>query len=173
MAPASIDKRGRRLLLRAALLLAWPLPAGAGRRKIRTRDEAVALVRRAAAFVRAQGRERALAEFSRPDGQFVDGELYIFAYGVDGSGVLLAHPMFPLLVGKNLLDMSDADGVPITRRVLEIGASKSGKGWVDYHWPNGAVGRQVELKTSYVERADGLILGCGLPKQWADAGGAR
>ena len=173
MAPASTVRRGRRLLLGAALLLAWRAPAGAARRKVRSRDEAVALVRRAAAFVRAEGRERALTEFSRADGPFVDGELYIFAYGTDGSGVLLAHPMFPLLVGKNLLDMSDADGVPITRKVLQIGASKSGKGWVDYHWPNGAAGRQVELKTSYVERVDGLILGCGLPKQWADAGGPR
>ncbi|WP_445230325.1 cache domain-containing protein [Duganella rhizosphaerae] len=173
MAPASIDRHGRRRLLRAALLLAWPATAGAAPRKVRTRDEAVALVRRAAAFVRSAGRERALAEFSRPDGQFVDGELYIFVYGADGSGVLLAHPMFPLLIGKNLLDMSDADGVPITRRVLEIGAGKSGRGWVDYHWPNGAAGRQVELKTSYVERVDDLILGCGLPKQWVDAGGQR
>ncbi len=131
----------------------------------RTRQQAVALVRRAARFVREQGKERALAEFNKPDGRFIDGELYIFAYGNSGDGVLLANPMFPLLVGKNLLDMTDANGVAITRRVLEIGASKTGKGWIDYHWPNRLKGRNVELKTSYIELADGLILGCGLPKR--------
>ena len=146
-------------------MLALPGFAQVRADKRRTRKQAVALVRRAAQFVREQGKERALAEFNKADGQFIDGELYIFVYGNGGDGVVLANPMFPLLVGKNLLDMTDASGVAITRRVLEIGASKTGKGWIDYHWPNSLKGRNVELKTSYIERVDSLILGCGLPKR--------
>ena len=155
------------LALAMALALALCLPAPAAPRKVRTPDEAQALVHRVAEFLKQNGRERTLAELNNPKGQFVDGELYVFAYDTVGDGVLRANVAFPLLVGKNLLDLTDPEGVPITRKVLEIGASKSGKGWLDYQWPNAMNGKFVELKTSYVERAGSLVLGCGIPKSWA------
>jgi signal transduction histidine kinase len=141
-------------------------PAAATERRVRTAAEAVALVHKAAAYLRQHGQARTLAEINKPDGQFVDGELYVFAFGADGSGVQLANPVYPLLVGKNVLNMQDPDGVQFIRRFLDVGRSPGGKGWVDYQWPNAMNGRFVELKTSYIERVDQLILGCGLPKAW-------
>lgn len=140
--------------------------AMAAERRVRTSAEAVALVHKAATFLRQHGQARTLAEINKPDGLFVDGELYVFAFGADGSGVQLANPAYPLLVGKNVSNMQDPDGVQFVRRFLEIGRIPGGKGWVDYQWPNPMNGRFVELKSSYVERVDQLILVCGLPKAW-------
>lgn len=39
------------------------------------------------------------------------------------------------MVGKNLLDMRDADGVDLIKNFIEI-ANTTGKGWSDYKWPN-------------------------------------
>src|ERR1035437_3292293 len=62
------------------------------------RDDAKALVKRAAAYVKYQGKEKALAEISTPKGMFDKGELYVFAY--DLQGVMLARPKPPALMGK-------------------------------------------------------------------------
>src|ERR1035441_10311975 len=59
------------------------------------RDDAKTLVKRAAAYVKYQGKEKALAEISTPKGMFDKGELYVFAY--DLQGVMLAHPKNPAL----------------------------------------------------------------------------
>ena len=63
------------------------------------RDDAKDLVKRAAAYVKYQGKDKALAEISKPKGMFDKGELYVFAY--DLQGVMLAHPKNPALIGQN------------------------------------------------------------------------
>jgi len=42
-----------------------------------TADEAVAMVKKGVAFVKANGKEKAFTEFSNQKGQFVDRDLYI------------------------------------------------------------------------------------------------
>ena len=165
--------RVRSHLAQRRLTLAWLLgltcaaaqPLHAAERKVRTAAEAVALVQRAAGYLREHGRARALLELNKENGLFVDGELYVFAF--DRDGIELANPVFPLLVGKNMIGLQDPDGIYITRRFLEMAASKAGKGWVDYKWPNPMNALFVERKTSYVERVGELVIGCGLPKAWA------
>src|SRR5207342_1983875 len=83
------------------------LPAGsylAGR----TSDEAKSFAERAVVHINDVGRDRAFADFSRPDGGYVDGELYMFCYAADGTN--LAHGGNPAFVGKNLLNVKDPDG---------------------------------------------------------------
>jgi hypothetical protein len=81
------------------------------------KDQAVALVDKAAAFVQAQGKEKALVEISAAKGQFDKGEIYVFAY--DTQGVIVAHPKNPKLIGKNLLEVPDPDG-KFFRKGLEL-----------------------------------------------------
>ena len=66
----------------------------------------VAFVDSAAAYVKTNGKEKALAEFNDPNGSFIDGELYIFAY--DFNGTTLAHPIKPEMVGINRLNEEGA-----------------------------------------------------------------
>jgi signal transduction histidine kinase len=125
-----------------------------------TADEAVALVKSAVAYLKANGKEKAIAEFMNPKGPFIKGELYLFVY--DNKGVNLAH-INPKMVGKNLIDMRTEDGSYIIKKVIEIGDSKEGKGWQDYKWPN-PVTKALEAKRSYTEMVDGVYISCGVYK---------
>src|SRR5512137_3210834 len=72
------------------------------------KDDAKDLVKRAAAYVKYQGKGKAIAEINKPRGMFDKGELYVFAY--DLQGVMLAHPKNRELIGQNLIAVPDSDG---------------------------------------------------------------
>lgn len=124
-----------------------------------TAAEAVAMVKKGVAFVKANGKEKAFAEINNPKGQFVDRDLYIMAY--DMKGINVAHGSNPRLVGKNLLEIKDADGVYIIKGL--IGIANKGSGWFDYKWPNAAT-KAVEKKSTYVEKVDDILIGVGIYK---------
>lgn len=124
-------------------------------------DEAVAMVKKAIAYMKENGKERAFAEFANPaNSQFHDRDLYIFVYDLNGNNV--AHGNNPKMIGKNLLEMKDHDGKFIIKGFIDV-ANTKGKGWVDYKWPN-PVNKAVEQKSGYIEKADNLIIGSGVYK---------
>ena len=122
----------------------------------RTPQEVQALVERAVAHFRDVGRERALADFTRPDGGFVDGELYVYCDAADGT--VIAHGGNPHLVGINLLNVRDPDGKLPNVEMRRI-AFTQGSGWLEFRWPNPAT-KRIELKDAYVLKVDDSTL-CG------------
>jgi cytochrome c len=144
-----------RVLLAAALAVALAAIL-AGPVSARSPEEVQALVERAAAHVRAYGLVQALADFNRPDGGFVDGELYIFC--LDADGIQIANGANPNVVGRNLFAVRDADGNLPSLEAYRLGQAK-GQGWVQYRWPNLLEGR-VQRKVSYVIRIDDRTV-CG------------
>ena len=126
-------------------------------------DEAVALVKKAAAFVKANGKDKAFEEFSNPKGQFVDRNLYIFVYDLNGTNLAIGNGNNKKMVGKNLLDMRDANGIYLIKKLIEV-ANMKGKGWVDYKWPN-PINNTIESKSSYVEKLDDVLIGAGIYKE--------
>src|SRR5660398_69036 len=70
-----------------------------------TKDECVAKTKEAAAMVNEKGIGAAIAEINKKDGMFVWKDTYVFLMDLDGK--MLAHPMSPALIGKNVLDMKD------------------------------------------------------------------
>ncbi len=128
-----------------------------------TPDEAVAMVKKAVAYIKANGKEKAFEEFNNTKGQFVDRNLYIFAYDLKGTNLAIGNGNAKKMVGKNLLDMRDADGVYLIKKLIEVSTTK-GKGWVDYKWPN-PVNNSVESKSSYVEKVDDFFVGAGIYKE--------
>lgn len=126
-------------------------------------DEAVALVKKAIAYLKDNGKEKAFAEFSNPKGQFVDRDLYVVAFSTSGDGVALAHGGNAKLVGRSLLDLRDVDGKYMVKEFLKVANDKAGKGWVDYKWPH-PVSKAIEAKTTYVERAGDIAIACGVYK---------
>lgn len=139
------------LLCLALLGLSAAAPAGA-----RTAEEARALAERAVAFARAAGHEKAFDAFGRPDGGFVDGELYVFC--LDASGTVVAHGGNPALVGRDLSQVRDPDGHLPNVEANRMGHDQ-GAGWVRYRWPNPASHR-IERKSVYVIRLDDQTV-CG------------
>lgn len=100
-----------------------------------------ALLDRAEAYYREHG-DQALAEFSRA-GEFQDRELYVYVLGTDGS-FLASGGSSAALIGRNVRDMTDADGKYFFREILD-GARSARSGRVEYRWLNPVRGR-VEPK---------------------------
>lgn len=127
-----------------------------------TADEAKAFAERAAAHVKEVGKDRAFADFSRPDSGWVSGELYIFCQADDGT--VVAHGGNPALVGKNMLNVKDPDGKMPNAEMNKLGLTQ-GAGWYDFRWPNPAT-KQIQQKSAYVIKIDDhTICGSGYYKQ--------
>jgi len=118
------------------------------------------MVQRAVAYIRANGKDKAFAEFSKPAAQFKDRDLYINV--IDLHGNTKAHGENPKLIGRNLIDLKDADGKYFIKSFVQI-ADNAGRGWVDYRWIN-PVTAVIESKSTYIEKLDDLVIGCGIYK---------
>jgi signal transduction histidine kinase len=125
-----------------------------------TPKEAKKMVEQAVAYLKANGKEKALQEFNKADGKFVKGELYVFAY--DMNGVIVAQPMIPQNVGKNLLNEPDSKGKFFRKEINKLAKTK-GSGFVDYTFLN-PVTKQEEPKTTYIRKVGNLIICCGAYK---------
>lgn len=139
---------------------AFTLTFGALASEKGTAEEAMALVKKGVALIKSDGAEKAFAEFNNPKGAFVQKDLYVMCYDMAGNNK--CHGSNPKLIGKNLLEIKDADGKFIVKGLIEA-AQKSGKGWVDYRWPN-ALTKAVEPKSTYVEKVDDVLIGVGIYK---------
>ena len=123
-----------------------------------TESEVVAFVERAAAYVRAHGRAAALEEFSDPDGQFTHGDQYVFAEDFQGNE--LANGGQPELVGTNLMDATDPNGVKILE--VLIAAARKGRGWAGYTWDNPATGEQQAKRAYVIKVGSDWYVGSGM-----------
>ena len=124
-----------------------------------TPKDAEAWVKKAVEYFKANGKDKALAEFSKPKSEFVKGDQYI--YVLDMNGKMLAHPKASL-VGKDFMQVKDADGKIFAKDIVQQ-AKEKGSGWVDYKWENPTT-KKVEAKTVYFEKADGVIICSGAYK---------
>jgi signal transduction histidine kinase len=139
-------------LLAVALLLG----AAAARAGNATADEATAMVRKGVAFIKAEGTEKGYAEISNKQGRFVDRDLYLVVYGLDGT--VLAHGANDKMVGKNLLDLKDIDGKAFVKERVELAQTKSSF-WQDYKFTD-PLTKKIEPKTTYCERLEASVV-CG------------
>ena len=142
--------------------LALALGQGAQAEERGNAAEASALVKKAVAYVKANGKDKAFAEFNNPKGQFVDRNLYIFVYDLKGTSLAIGNGNNAKMVGKDRSDMRDADGTYIIKGLIAV-ANTKGSGWFDYKWPN-PLTKAVEVKSSYVEKLDDIMIGCGIYK---------
>ncbi|WP_319379284.1 cache domain-containing protein [uncultured Methanocorpusculum sp.] len=111
-----------------------------------TQEEIETFVVNAFIYANKEGEEKALAAFNDPKGEFIDGEMYIFA--ADMNGTILSHPYQPALVGKDSWSAEDSTGVKYVQRM--IARAQQGGGYVFYLYPNPNQNYITELKLSYV-----------------------
>src|SRR3954454_7731747 len=121
-----------------------------------TKDEAVAMVKKAVAFLKEQGPDKAYAEISNKAGQFTDRDLYVVVYGLDGK--VLAHGANAKLVGKDMMDAQDVDGKPYVKERTDL-AKKQASFWQDYKFVDPTT-KKIEPKQMYCERV-GETAVCG------------
>lgn len=116
-------------------------------------------VDRAEAYAKKNGKDASLQEFNNANGTFIEGDLYVFSYGMDGT--TLAWPYRPDLLGTNRAGVSDINGVNHIRRMNEVAGD--GGGYVYYVTTNPANNNREELKLSYVRPIDKTwLVGSGI-----------
>jgi len=152
-----------RIAVSALLLALFIMPLQAATSEFGTKDEAVAMVKRAQEMFKKDGADATFKAVSDPSNkEFHDRDLYVYIYTI--SGVCVAHGARPALIGKNLIDLKDQDGNYLIRAHVEI-ANGPGNGWVSYKWPN-PMTNKIEDKTSYVEKmGDNYFVGVGIYRQ--------
>lgn len=122
-----------------------------------TQKDAKEMVEKAVAFYKANGKDKAVAAYNDPNGQFRKDDLFIFM--LDMNGQCYAHFN---LVGKNLFELKDADGKYFVKEQIDV--AKKGGGWVDYKWTHPTT-KKIAQKTSYIMRVDdNNYVGCGVFK---------
>ncbi|MCX6701117.1 MAG: cache domain-containing protein [Methanomicrobiales archaeon] len=104
----------------------------------------------AAAYAKEHGREAALQEFNNPNGTFTKGDLYIFAYEMNGT--TLALPYQQGLLGLDRTGISDSNGVKFMDRIKEL--ARDGGGSLYYIYPNPIDNYREEFKFTYVMPVD-------------------
>jgi signal transduction histidine kinase len=120
------------------------------------KDDATAMVKKGVAFIKANGKDKGYAEVSNKAGAFIDRDLYLVVYGLDGT--VRAHGANAKMVGKNLIDLKDIDGKAFVRERVELAQSK-GTFWQDYKFTN-PVTKKIEPKEMYCERLEDAVV-CG------------
>jgi signal transduction histidine kinase len=149
-----------KIIKKIALLCITSLSlAGLANAQTASKGSAEASVKKAIAFAKANGKEKAIAACNTGN-FFVKGDGYIFAYSPTGVNVCHKNEK---MRGKNLLDMKDANGVLLIQEMLKACTSSAGNGWIKYVWPH-PVTKAVEPKTSYVEKSDDLCWASGFSK---------
>jgi signal transduction histidine kinase len=135
------------LLFAASLIGALAFgPAAAA--EFATKEEAVAMVKKAVALINEQGPEKAYAEFTTKGSRFHDRDLYITVFDLDGK--LLAHGQREDLIGKVLIEVKDPDGKLFVKERVEL-ARQHTSFWQNYKFMNPAT-KKVEPKEMYCER---------------------
>jgi signal transduction histidine kinase len=146
-------------MLRAALAaaaLAVTL-APAAQASNATKDEAVAMVKKGVAYIKQHGTAKGYAAITDKDPQFVDRDLYLVVYGLDGK--CLAHGANPRQVGRDLMELTDIDGKYFIKERVALVTSNPRGVWQEYKFTN-PVSKKIEPKVMYCERLDNTAV-CG------------
>ena len=121
-----------------------------------TVKEAETMVRKGVAYIKANPRDKAMGDITDKKGQFVDRELYLTVYEINGLN--LAHGANEKFIGKNMIDLKDIDGKEYMRERMDLAKAK-GTFWQDFKFVN-PVSKKIEPKAMYCERTGELVV-CG------------
>lgn len=146
----------RQIVVAVAALAAMVSSSALAATEHATAKEAEAMVKKGVAFLKTNGKDKAYAEITNKQGQFIDRDLYLVVYQLDGK--VLAHGANDKMVGKVLIDLKDVDGKEFVKERVELAKSK-GTFWQDYKFTN-PVSKKVEPKSMYCERVEDSVV-CG------------
>jgi signal transduction histidine kinase len=149
----------RRFLIVAASVFALASPVFA--QQGGTAEQAKAMLLKAVAAVKAD-KAKALDEFNKGEGGFLQGDLYVFcANASDGKIVALANPNAKQLIGQDQRTLKDPTGKPFGEELYAAAQKPEGQiSEVSYMFPRPGPDPKAVPKVSLVTRVDDL--GCGV-----------
>jgi len=137
------------MTLTVALAAGLAAPAVMASAPEATRDDAVAMVKKGVAFIKAQGVDKGYAAISDNKGPFIDRDLYLVVYGLDGK--CLAHGANIKQVGRDLIELTDIDGKYFVKERVAMVKAKPAGAWQEYKFTN-PVSKKIEPKVMYCEK---------------------
>ena len=106
-------------------------------------------------------REGTLREITNKDPKWVHGDLYPVIYDMDGK--CIAHGQNAKQIGKDLIDMEDADGKEFVRERVTLATSHT-TFWQDYKFTD-PLTKKVLPKSAYCARTGNDIICAGVYKR--------
>ncbi len=150
----------RKYIFYFIVVLAMGLPGVVAAADRGTADQAVALTKKAVAYIAEVGADTAYKTFTAKDPKFIDRDLYVTVYNMNGD--CLAHGANTKLVGKNLLESQDTDGKFYIKDRITLAQTKQSF-WQDYKFTNPTT-RKIEPKSTYCQTNAGTIVCVGFYK---------
>ena len=120
-------------------------------------EQAVAMLDRAVAALKADS-AKAIAAFNDLNGGYIEDDLYVFVVAL-ADGKFRAHGVSPRLVGSDGYALSDPNGQPVIRQMLDALKDKD-SGELDYAWRN-PVTRKTEKKHTLFRKVGDSLVGVG------------
>lgn len=143
-----------------AALLAVSVSSIAVADNFATPSEAEAMVAKVVKAI-AANRDATLQEINSKDKKWIDRDLYPTVYTLDAK--CLAHGQNPKTVGKDMLELMDADGKEYMKERMDLAKTK-GKFWQDYKFTDPAT-KKVLPKSMYCEKAGDVVVCAGVYKR--------
>ena len=125
-----------------------------------SKGEAEKMVKKAVKAVKEKG-TASYAEITAPSKTFVDRDLYIAVY--DMNGKCLAHGQNPKQVGRDLIGFKDADGKEFVKERVELAKARSSF-WQSYKFAD-PLTKETLAKEMYCEKSGQVIVCGGIYKQ--------
>ena len=144
-------------LIAAALVSAVLGTAAIAAEQRATAKEAEAMVRKGVLHIKATARDKAMADITDPKGPFVDRDLYLTVYRLDGTA--LAHGANAKFVGKNMMELRDGNGKQHILERMEMAKTRSAF-WQEFTFIN-PVSKKMEPKQMYCEKTADELVVCG------------
>jgi signal transduction histidine kinase len=126
-----------------------------------TAKEAESMVAKAIAHIKADGKDKAYADFTGKKAGWTDRDIYVTVY--DLSGKVMAHGQNAKQVGMDLIGLQDADGKEFVKERVELAKSK-GKFWQEYKFTD-PVTKKILPKSMYCEKLDDVAVCSGIYKR--------
>lgn len=140
----------------AALVIGAGLSGVAMAQERASKEDAVSMVAKGIAAIKAKGEDAAYIEMTAPNKTFTNKDLYLVVY--DMTGKCLAHGQNPKQVGKDLMGLKDPDGKEFVKERVALAQSK-GKFWQDYKFTD-PLTKTVQPKQMYCEKLGNTAV-CG------------
>lgn len=148
-----------RKYLVAACLMSLALSCAAD--EFASAGDAEKMVHKAVKALGSGDKTKIFEEINDKKPAWVERDLYVMVY--DMQGKVLAHGQNPKMVGKDLIEMKDADGKAFVKERVDL-ASAKGKFWQEYKFTD-PVTKKVLPKSAYCEKADDAVVCAGIYKR--------
>lgn len=142
-------------VLTALFVLAIALPSIAA---VSSDSVATDMIKKAEALYHKIGAAAAKVEFSKPNGDYVKGDIYIYCAG-NADHKVNTHPTNKALIGVDMFTLKDVDKVEFGKIIMttaEPGKIKT----IDYKWTNPTT-KTMGVKRAYFENfgSDTCVVG--------------